>query len=521
MTLEPADNTRLINILMPLPCMADSESRRGTYNRANLGRLIPYAPLNGTPVTAVPNMLQHLYQYGEIDDDETALGRLLRTLKTDVGKSDRQFFDFLIEKYHLLPSTKESPPPEPPKSPGRTTNSEPQPGSGNKPTEPQESRYTVSFTLGKIFSFTMDIQRKSIITYGLRQEFFDMDRGVVRGVEKLIERSKRIANRQGLEHSIEDVEFDFIERVNWLELWHNYVDELARQEELPCFIFNTPDRELLDFPIELARDRGECLSLTTPMYKEVIGFKRPRLYNPFQGSFPRDQQKFNLLFVASSFEGEHQKKFYDSLPLADEEVLKICQLWLKTEGPDLPPIGKILVLSNDSTVYSSLSGEKRFSVLPATAANLEQALRGDSGVSFHLFHYSGHYIYGVDEAQAGFLLYDRGHVEFFNLARLKNALVSASIHLAYLSACGSGQHREQGNFLGAAYTCLKAGVPVVIGMRWPLGDNDSRLISQYFYRNLLSNKGIPEIALWKTRTDLESQEGPNGILWAAPMMLTC
>ncbi len=518
--LDSNDNTRLLGILMPLPCMADENSRRGAFIRANLAELLTHVTFSGTPATAVPLILHHLCTFGEVADNEKALGRFLNTLKTDIGKSEQKFFDDLIRKYHLLPATESSP--DENFSGGKTDsgNLQPEVENNNSPNSGRQAEPQASFKPGKAFSLTIDLQRKAITSDGLYQEFFDMNRSVVRGIEKLIERSRRISNRQELEHSVEDVELDFIEQVNWLEVWRNYIDELARKGQSPCFIFNTPDRELLDFPIELARDRGECISLTTPMYKEVLGFKRPRLYYPFQGCFAQNLKKVNLLFVASSFEGKHRNRFYDLLPLADEEVSELCHLWLKADAPGFPHIGRILVLSNDSPVYTSVLKDARVSVIPATLANLERALRGDSGEIFHLFHYSGHYLYGVDEARAGFLLFNQGNVEFFNLARLKNAL-SPELRMVYLSACGSAQHQEQGNFLGAAYTCLKSGVPVVIGMRWPLSDSASKTISQYFYQKLISWQGIPEIALWKTRTALESQEGPSGILWAAPLMLTC
>jgi CHAT domain-containing protein len=71
---------------------------------------------------------------------------------------------------------------------------------------------------------------------------------------------------------------------------------------------------------------------------------------------------------------------------------------------------------------------------------------------------------------------------------------------------------------GAAHAALTTGVPAVIGMRWSIRDSHAYDFSRAFYPHLLKS-GVPEIALFETRRELQANNSAS-TLWAAPVMLT-
>lgn len=369
------------------------------------------------------------------------------------------------------------------------------------------------------------LQHNVIITDGLYMECFESP-GLSTKIDKLTDRAKSIQNLKQLKHSIDDLREDFVTQPrNWVEEWHDYCGEMKKLSKDACFIFRTGDRELFDFPIELLEDYKRCISLNYPMYKEIIGFKRARRYHCGKGCFGVDQHPLNILLVANNCEGSSRDRDYPELPLIDGEISQICQLWLSSDPANLAPIGKIIILSNDETEYAKYLKNPHIVFRKATSEYFEQALKGElEGVNGYIdvMHYSGHYIYDNEE-EAGFLFYnERNSTDFFSLTKFRNALITDSIRFAYFSACASGQHisKRGGDYLGIAYTCLQAGIPVVIGMRWPITDSTSQKISTTFYEEFLSH-GIPEQALKETRRKMENFERGNNISWAAPVMLTC
>jgi hypothetical protein len=65
---------------------------------------------------------------------------------------------------------------------------------------------------------------------------------------------------------------------------------------------------------------------------------------------------------------------------------------------------------------------------------------------------------------------------------------------------------------------LMRGVLVVIGMRRPIDEGESTLLTENFYRALIEC-GQPDIALHKARNEVEALQ-PQSDLWSVPVMLT-
>ncbi|MCP4529548.1 MAG: CHAT domain-containing protein [Aestuariibacter sp.] len=86
----------------------------------------------------------------------------------------------------------------------------------------------------------------------------------------------------------------------------------------------------------------------------------------------------------------------------------------------------------------------------------------------------------------------------------------------YGTASGDDAALLDDDFLGLADAVVQAGVPSVLGFRWPVSDDGARKLALAFYRSLLE-QGSPEIALWSARCELSIDR--NDTTWLSPILI--
>jgi CHAT domain-containing protein len=106
-------------------------------------------------------------------------------------------------------------------------------------------------------------------------------------------------------------------------------------------------------------------------------------------------------------------------------------------------------------------------------------------------------------------------------AELKILLDRSEARFVYLSSCyGTAMGNERAllddDFLGLADAVAQAGVPSVLGFRWPVSDAGAPKLALAFYRSLLE-QGSPEIALWSARCELAVNR--NDTTWLSPILI--
>lgn len=365
----------------------------------------------------------------------------------------------------------------------------------------------------RTFTLLASIEPEVLVADGLygRKVQLQNFQDAARNIERL---SRRAEDKADLDFIVETLQNSLKQR-EWEEAWKDYVRRMKHDGEEPIFVFRFSDEQLLEFSVELLRFDNDFLGLSAPVYREFFGTDREPAYRLSGGHFPVDTP-LNVLLVASSSGGEYEGRRYSPLPRAEDEMADIIRI-LTCAHPDARlAIGKIVALT-DGKAELPEHVERH----PCSAANFERALRGELSAPFHLLHYSGHYVHNPSDEGPGLLFRGERDMTFFNLSRLRNALDRSKLKLAFFSACKSGQREAQRSayHLGIAHTTLRCGVPVVIGMRWIIGDDEAFQISKAFYQNL-AKCGRPEIALWEARRTVQAEEGEGSILWAAPIMLT-
>jgi hypothetical protein len=366
----------------------------------------------------------------------------------------------------------------------------------------------------KPFALLLSLDHRVMVADGLYTRCFALDNRFTEEAQKLYRAARQAVTVQHLADlgsNLESLGRNYVDE-DWRIVWEDYFTSAERARIR--FILQTGDQELLDFPVELLPFEQGFLGLRVPVFKEVIGLRRREPYRLAAGCLPRGEP-LNVLLVGAGGGGKYGTHEVPALPGVAQEISGICAVLRAAAAQGSLLLGKIVVLTDapDLAIDGAL-------VKKATVDELKQVLGGASRIGFHLLHFSGHYGFGGNDQTSGLWLPGGDGVELFSLANLFQHLESKKVNFAFFNGCSSGNHRPSPtHYLGAPYTCLRAGVPAVIGMRWPIGDGQACHLGIDFYQRLAVH-GLPEVALLETRKWAETAYGGT-TLWAAPVMLTC
>ncbi len=103
--LETSDRNSLIKLLVDIPEMGNHRSRQSVLENAGLQQFVVRIDLSGEAFISVSEIVTHLSNYGSFEDGDTALGRLLVTVKEYTGRENKDLIDRIIKKYNLNPIT--------------------------------------------------------------------------------------------------------------------------------------------------------------------------------------------------------------------------------------------------------------------------------------------------------------------------------------------------------------------------------------------------------------------------------
>lgn len=284
-------------------------------------------------------------------------------------------------------------------------------------------------------------------------------------------------------------------------------------------IFNE-HREASDVYLE-ARAKSQTLSLVFETSREFL-----RL--PFE--FMRSESPAEYLVLQHPL----ARFVYDAIPkrevispslLALTEKLRVLVIASNTE----PPIDGV-----DAEAQNLCDFLKRQDCIPvevtfiptehATYARVREELKR---TSYDIVHYAGHGSYNAASPEENSLRFwaeegKQGDVVSMQATELKMLLERSAVRLVYLSCCygantGSQTALLDDDFLGLADATVQAGVPSVLGFRWPVSDEGAQKFALAFYQSLLE-QGSPEIALWSARCELAAVNR-NDPTWLSPILI--
>ena len=267
-------------------------------------------------------------------------------------------------------------------------------------------------------------------------------------------------------------------------------------------------RGSLDFlrvPFEFLPDHSkrDYLVLKYPLARTVIGndlppSKRPGLSRSSFNELHRRQERLSILLIASNTPPEVSR--------VDAEVEAL--------SASLPGLFRIKEI------------EVQMKVLASRDATYDTVINELKGAKYHIIHYAGHGVFDNDSPEESYLPLrsscERSSiVKQLRVSTIKRALEESKVQLVYLSCCvGAAQGEpfklQDDDYLGIIDGLLQAGVPSIIGFRWPVLDSGSEKLAIAFYK-YLAQEGQPDTALLLARREIS--EEPEDRSWLSPILI--
>jgi len=284
------------------------------------------------------------------------------------------------------------------------------------------------------------------------------------------------------------------------EIGRIYLEANAKSQSLS--ILFEASRRYLRLPLEFTRSArpAEYLVLQHPLARFVCDSSPRRLaLSPQMLAFT---EELRILVIASNTWNQKLRP----IPGADLEAKQLYG-YLMSQAQECIPISAQFV-STEQATYSRVREELRTR-------------------NYDIIHYAGHGSYSAESPEESSLYFwggekKSGSVVPMTGAELKHLLAQSEARLVYLSSCcgaSTGDDRSllTDDFLGLADAAVQAGIPSVMGFRWPVSDFRARKLAIAFYSSLLQ-QGSPEIALWSARCELAA-ESRNEPTWLSPILI--
>ena len=135
------------------------------------------------------------------------------------------------------------------------------------------------------------------------------------------------------------------------------------------------------------------------------------------------------------------------------------------------------------------SGQLEVQWATPTRDGLSAALRRGP---WHVFHFVGHGDFHVGSGQGRLMVEDGAGVADPIPARALATMLGnhPTLRLAVLNACQSARGAQTDPYSSTAAALIRAGIPAVVAMQYPIGDEAAPLFSQSFYQGLASGQSI-------------------------------
>jgi CHAT domain-containing protein len=156
---------------------------------------------------------------------------------------------------------------------------------------------------------------------------------------------------------------------------------------------------------------------------------------------------------------------------------------------------------------------------------LEAADSALESAKHDLIHFCGHGIYAqLDPDSSGLVLRNQeGDLMVLDASTLRQRLKDSRTRFVFLSCCeaaasASGAQELDSDYLGVMDAVVAAGVPSVLGYRWPVSSAGALILAQTFYDKLHHHESL-ETALLLARQEVRTQLGDDDQTWLSPILV--
>jgi len=203
----------------------------------------------------------------------------------------------------------------------------------------------------------------------------------------------------------------------------------------------------------------------------------------------------------------------------------------RNANPPLPERLRILVASAEPRgcdllnleqeidgIRKAFSADRTIEIVPLGQVNLGKLRRALVESEFHVLHFLGHGEYDPESGE-GVLFFEDGRrgAEIVRGRHLAEQLLDrSSLRLAFLNACRTARASAPQAFGGVATALVRAGLPAVIAMQFPITDRAAITFSETVYRHLAAGDEI-DAAVTEGRLAIVGRE-PKSVEWGTPAL---
>jgi CheY-like chemotaxis protein len=288
----------------------------------------------------------------------------------------------------------------------------------------------------------------------------------------------------------------FVQHAPVFNGYHQALGRVSRGQYLHLVLEST--RDLAGLPLEFlfSEEAGDYLALLHPMIRQIRGVvtRRAPISPAFIERTINSGDKIRILLLASNTKPR--------IDLIDEMGDQIADLLSSVDWIELTYV------RTEAAAY------------PAIRKMLQ-------GCKYHVVHYVGHGLFREDSPEQSCLVFWEGEnrsgsVRPITGSQLRLLLQDSDTRLFHLTCCEGARAGDLADllddeYLGIADGAIQAGVPSVLGYRWPVSAASAKEITLAFYRSILRH-GSPELALLEARREL-AMRNKDDLTWASPILV--
>jgi CHAT domain-containing protein len=257
--------------------------------------------------------------------------------------------------------------------------------------------------------------------------------------------------------------------------------------------------DFLRLPLEFLSDGSEFLALKHPIRRLFSGVytSRPSFSSDELRKFQGGKNKLKILLVASNTGG---------IPGVDREISsldRVLRELLASQG----------IASEITTIFSDQSCIERIR---------DELAQG----KYNIFHYAGHGSFNQKPENSSLFFWEDESCSGKPVPMTANELGILSrdttLQFIYLSCCTSAQTADatvhlDDNFMGITDALIKAGIPSVLGFRWPVSDIGALSLAKEFYKSFCL-RGELDTALLDARQKVAKIDRTDSA-WLSPVLV--
>lgn len=263
--------------------------------------------------------------------------------------------------------------------------------------------------------------------------------------------------------------------------------------------FITP-REYLRLPFEFLRSERGYLALEYPIVRSIsdVFTDRPGLSPAFIENLKIRQLPLRVLLIAADPIGNIKAD-------VSQEVERIATIFNQAE--------------------STLNIQIDISIIFPEDATVSQIRRVLQNGAYHILHFAGHSIWNkpTPEQSALYVLDDNNQPTTLSAVQITAWVRHSALRFCYLSSCEGARSAKyqqlRDEFFGLADALAQAGVPEILGFRWPVLSIGALSFAESFYTALLGQAEFnTERALLHARQNIG--QDLDDLMWLLPILIS-